>query len=327
MTSTKPSITRLLKLMERQSKAAFGADFQPANRVTPREAPRDSRPSTFACEKLAGREVQAQSKPERAAALLALYHPGVFDLHEQKVLFVEPRSHPLIGHPLAIGLSFPPLQGTVAVADRMGWLARHPVVRMASKTVGEYSWVPFPFVGDFLLFILDSRGPFCANWTVKKDDASFQFRMPGIKPRPLRGAPCTSEIERHEIEAIYYADGDIPTYRVTEEKIDKEVRINLLNLFYWHARSVRASPVATEQALTDFERGIGSGMPAFELVKQVMQDHQLDQDSAKAILKKGIWSRRLRVDLFSPILDDKPLRPETIDVLDTYGTWFQRCAS
>jgi hypothetical protein len=327
MASTKPSIERLRKIMERQSIAAWGADYQPSNYTTIREAPGKSRPSRLTCGKLDGRELQTQSKPERAAALLALYHPNVFDLHEQKVLFVAPRLHPLVGHPCAIGLNLPSLQGTVAVADRMGILARHPIVRMPSMTaIGEFMWVPFPFVGDLLLFIHDRHGPFCINWTVKKDEESFKFSMPGIRPSLLQRVPESSVIQRHEIEKFYYSDADIPTYQITENNIDQEVRINLLNLFYWHARPIRAAPEVVELILKDFERGIGTDMLAFELVKRVMRDHRVNQETAKTILKKGIWSRRLRVDLFQPILDNYPLRIESRDVIDVYSAWFSRLA-
>jgi hypothetical protein len=206
-------------------------------------------------------------------------------------------------------------------------LARHAVVGMPTKTPGEHTWVPFPFIGDFLLFLNDSVGPFCVNWTIKKDEESFQFRLPGLKPKPISRSPEVGELQRHEIEAEYYGDADIPTYRIPESRIDKEVSMNLASLFLWHARKVLASSDVVARALADFERGIGRNVSAFDLVKQVVRDHSLTQETAKLILKKGIWNRHLRVDMFRPILDDRPLQPEVLDVIDVYGEWFQRSPS
>ena len=325
MASTKPSIERLRTIMERQSITAWGADYQPSSYTTIREAPGKSRPSRLTCAKLDGRELHTQSKPERAAALLALYHPNVFDLHEQKILFMKPHQHPLVGHPRALGLNFASFQGTVAVADRMGILARHPVVRMPSKVaIGEFMWVPFPFIGDLLLFIFDQHGPFCVNWTVKEDEKSFAFKMLGSRPQQLQRLPDSGVIQRHEIERYYYSDADIPTFQITNTKIDQEVRINLLNLFYWHGRKIQAAPETIERILKDFERAIGTNMVIFELIKRAMRDHCVDQETAKSILKIGIWSRRLRVDLFQPILENCPLRIETRDVIEVYSAWFSR---
>jgi hypothetical protein len=43
-----------------------------------------------------------------------------------------------------------------------------------------------------------------------------------------------------------------------------------------------------------------------------------------ALIHQGIWRRELRVDLFRPVLADKPLRREVTDVLVKYADWFAR---
>ncbi|KOP61401.1 hypothetical protein OX90_00905 [Pseudomonas coronafaciens pv. porri] len=47
-----------------------------------------------------GRTIHLMSIPERVFAQLALFNPAVFDLHEQKMLHIDPAVHPLFGHPL-----------------------------------------------------------------------------------------------------------------------------------------------------------------------------------------------------------------------------------
>lgn len=330
MRSTRPSLQRLVQLMKRQGgEQRWGKDYLPANRVNTREAPSCSRPSCILAPKLGGRYVLTQSKAERAAALLALYHPEVFEIHEQKLLHVDPRPHPLATHPSAVGLDLPPLKGTVSVADRLGCLARHPVVRMPSETnPNEIHLVPFPFVGDLLLYLADDIGPYCVNWTIKKSGEDFQRRMATKRPRAKDAPPDKGELQRHEIEETYYIDGMIPTYRITLDEIDENVRINLLNLQYWHARSPvnPVDPVKQERILSDYEKGIGSGFVQYELAKRASKDHSIDVYTTKLILKQGIWSRRLRVDLFGPLLDDLPLYIESRDVLDVYSSWFARRA-
>lgn len=329
--ATRPSLNRLIQLNERQGgKPRWGKDYQPANRVTALEAPPKCRPSGILASKLDGRYLVAQSKVERAALLLALYNPCVFEIHEQKVLSADPAPHPLFGHPLAIGLDLPPLAGTVAVADRIGCLSRHPKIRMQNESnPSEYFWVPFPFIGDSLLYLQDETDPFCVNWTIKKDEKSFQLRMPGNKPVPKEQKPNVGQLQRHEIEEIYYLDGLIPTYRITLDKIDKEVRINLLNLHNWYARPTLnlIDDEKKEHILNDYDHAIGSEVVQFELAKLASKKHSVDFYDAKLILKQGIWSRRLRVNMFEPILDNGPLNKEKKDVLDVYAHWFARTKS
>ena len=326
--ATRPSLKRLIKLSERQGgKPRWGKDYQPANLVTALEAPSKSRPSGLLALKLEGRYLIAQSKVERAALLLALYHPSVVEIHEQKVLSVDPAPHPLFGHPLAIGLDLPPLAGTVAVADRIGCLSRHPMISMQNESnPHEDCWVPFPFIGDALLYLQDEIDPFCVNWTIKKDEKSFQLRMPGNKPVQKAPEPNISELQRHQIEEVFYMDGLIPTYRITLDKIDKEVRINLLNLHNWYTRPTLSliDDEKREHILNYYNQAIGSEVVQFELAKLASQKYSVDLYDAKLILKQGIWSRRLRVDMFQPILDNGPLNREKKDVLDVYAQWFAR---
>jgi hypothetical protein len=43
------------------------------------------------------------------------------------------------------------------------------------------------------------------------------------------------------------------------------------------------------------------------------------------VFYRAIWEEKLKVDLFSPILIDRPLLPETDNVLEFFSDWFDRC--
>jgi hypothetical protein len=328
MRASRPSLQRLRQIKERQGgETRWGKDYMPANQVNAREAPSPSRPSGLLAPKLGWRYFATQGKPERGVNLLALYNPWVFEIHEQKELRVDPCPHPLFGHPLAVGLDLPSLAGTVAVADRLGCLSRHPIIRMPSDSdPREMHCVPFPFVGDSLLFLTDLIGPYCVNWDIKNSAKDFEQPFATIKPQRKDKPPNKKVLQRHEIEEVYYLDGFIPTYRITLDQIDVEVRINLLNLQLWYAR-LPLSPVdivLREEILVEYDKLIGSGLPQFELAKRAAKDHLIDIYDAKLILKQGIWERRLRVDLFRPVMEDQPLFRETRDILDVYAGWFKR---
>src|SRR3546814_9184769 len=92
------SEARLRLIEKRQMQQRWGSDYRPAMCATRDEAPTRSRPSRMYSTKLA-RELHFMSLPERHVCLLALYHPKMFDIHEQHMLnpFGEP--HPLAGRP------------------------------------------------------------------------------------------------------------------------------------------------------------------------------------------------------------------------------------
>src|SRR3546814_21110397 len=52
------------------------------------------------------------------------------------------------------------------VAHRFKALSKHPVIWIDNGQ-GEPSRLPFPYLGDFLVFLTDEQGPYCVNWSVK----------------------------------------------------------------------------------------------------------------------------------------------------------------
>ncbi|PPS23817.1 hypothetical protein BVY11_28955, partial [Pseudomonas amygdali pv. morsprunorum] len=89
----------LQRIWTRQAGFRWGDKYVPSTLAVPGEAPKISRACRMNSRKL-GRTIHLMSIPERVFAQLALFNPAVFDLHEQKMLHIDPAVHPLFGHPL-----------------------------------------------------------------------------------------------------------------------------------------------------------------------------------------------------------------------------------
>ncbi len=312
---------RLRRYTLRQGNPAWGQDYQPAIRATPREGPRISRPTSIWSARL-GREVHLLSQSETKAAYLALFHPALFDLNEQRVLSTIPVCHRLQGSPAGIWLRVPKRPGTIASAEALGVIKRHPKL-FHNFGGGEFGWVPLPYIGDLLLFLRDQKGPYCVNWNVKLTEADF-FR-PG--PRPLgkvrRDFEATAEL-RHLIEEAHYREGNIRTVRVTGSEIDGSLIANLRDLFGWHGREQTASEPQRQAAIEMLRAGIGGDRPAYMLVREAAQATKLADYDIMVVLYQAVLRRELRVDLFSPLLMTKQLVAEHEDPLNRYADWFAR---
>lgn len=160
MRSTKRgiSIAKLQLYKERQGAPAFGADYEPAIKAVRGEAPPLSRAYRLYVKRFQ-REIHLLSENELISALVALYIPTLLDLHEQKVIHPVPDYHPLCNFPKVINVALPHLSGTVAIAERLGYLDIHPTVTSTSKASPDRKVVlPFPYVGDLLLYLQDEHG-------------------------------------------------------------------------------------------------------------------------------------------------------------------------
>lgn len=316
---------RLRTIRNRQREDRWGSEYVASVWATPHEAPGWSRASILKPRKLGGREFHTLSGPEKFAALLALYNDRLWDLHEHRVLFPEPRAHFLFGHPRAAGISLSHFAGTIDVASRLGLLSRHPRIYVRTDDAMEPPLVvPYPFVGDLLLYLEDEQGAYAINWTVT--DKAEDYGRRGIRPVSNSGPTegDLSEGERQLIERTYYEDAGIRTQRVACSNIDFELRCNLRDLFLEHSNPVNL-PVEQISDITDkFRAAVGSGVVGYEVARTVAAEFKISDRVALTVLKQGIWNREVRVDLFRPILMDRPLHPEVCDVFDRYRQWFGR---
>ncbi|MFD4838261.1 hypothetical protein ACFWP0_12190 [Achromobacter sp. NPDC058515] len=315
-----------LKLIEkRQLRPGWGAMYQPSMRATRDEAPTRSRPTTLYSAKL-DRDLQFMALPERAVALLALYHPALFELREQHMLSPFPAPHPLAELLNVLPSDLPHFSGTVDVAHRLGKLSAHPVVRLSEESTpgGEPVRAAFPYLGDLLVFLEDDAGKYCVNWTVKKHQRDFsQPSMRVVNPLRREKARLRAEL-RHQIEELYFSDAGIRTVRVAESDIDQYLIANLTWLFGWANHPVSLDEDAYAQILRCFQSSIGTPVTPLSQLDSLAKRHAVGRHDCLKALYSAIWNRQLRVDLYRPIQPDKPLRAERSDVLIDFDHWFKR---
>ncbi|WP_029920447.1 hypothetical protein [Nevskia soli] len=324
METQQKRLHRLKRYWQRQARSAWGADYQPANRATRNEAPSRSRPTILCKKNKIGRELHAMSGQELAGILLAIYFPQLFDLNEQRILYPSAMTHPLFGHPQFPGMQLPPFKGTLAVAEALGYLQWHATVSWRSES-GEQHDAPMPFVGDLLLFLVDGRGPYCLNWSIKK--SAEDFSRPGPADLPIRNPERAQAkaIARHAIEVGYYNDPEIRTVSLAGDSLDPQMISNLLQCFSWQARKSFVSETLERKALTVLQSSANhSSDTPTEIARHFLLRHRLWPEIFNSLMYSLIWSRQLRVDLFQPILRDRPLVSESRDVLSVHGNLFGR---
>lgn len=220
-------------------------------------------------------------------------------------------------------MSLPHLRGTVDVTERLGALKWHPTVVLPRQ--GEAGvHVPFPWVGDLLLFLQLDSGPFCVDWNVKQ--------RRGDHDKPFRGStrkvPSKSAIERasvrYAVQSTYYRDAGIASKNVSLEEIPFAVCRNLECLFLETKRTIPLSHEDEEDIVDKFAVGMRDGVLPMTTCEHLARRYGVDRSISRRVLYQSIWFRKLRVDLYSPILMDKPLIPERIDVLESFAHWFRQ---
>lgn len=319
----KPDLHRLAQILLRQDPPAFGRDYVPSILANGEEAPSPSGASPVWSATL-GRDVHALSGPEFRVLGIVLYCPWLFDLQEQRLLHFDERPHPLQGHPLASRMELPSLRGALQVAESLGVLNYYPT--FWAESGGNRVKMPIVLIGDLLLFLTDAQGPYCVNLDIKA--TSDAFHKPFPKGRKIGDLTRAREKEeaRHLIEKVRYLDGAIKTIEVAADKdVDRHVAANMRQLILWQKRISGLTPECRLEVLDNFQAALEQGVAPLEAMYRMLnrrvgaEAHQL-----KIELYQAIWSRQIRVDLFQPILIDKPLRPERMDVLEKHKAWFSR---
>lgn len=324
MANPKKNEARLRLIKVRQWQDKWGKDYDPAIHANPEEAPSISEFTVLTSAKLGGRCIHTLSKSETWLSIFALFNPSLWELQEQRILYPTPRVHFLHGHPRARGQKFLPLKGTLDVAERMGTLDQHPVCKIKVEKEGCARLIdaPFPYIGDLLLFLADRMGVYVVNWNVKDKVDSFSLS------RPRKGKPQTPNNQgaknRNALEAIYYQDGGIPTREIAGVQLDFELRCNLRDLFGGHLHRIKIPSELQPEIENVFLNAMGTRLPADKLCKELALKYRLNTEDLVHFLYQCIWHRKVRIDLFSRFLMDKPLRPEVQDPLGVYSDWFAR---
>lgn len=306
------------RIMSRQGLFVWGQEYQPgilANRV---EGPKCSRLSQLWSAKL-GRTVHLLSSGEKLFAQLALYHPDLFELHEQRMLSPSTAAHPLHGHPRARGMQLRSVLGTVEFAIAKG--GTHASV----NTVVDGVVIPraYPYLGDLLLYMQSVDGlPYCVNWTIKAQVGDFsEKRRTKIKSLESRKKDQEKAAYRQLLEQEHYSAAGIRTVQLVPSEIDDEVRFNLDFLYSWLGSVSTLDAVLMDDFDGEVRNAVSMGAPLSGLVIRY-SSRWGGREHFLARIYQSIWKRELQVDLFSPLLIDKPFSTKTRDVLEIYGHLF-----
>jgi hypothetical protein len=306
---------RVWTILDRQSEVRWGRDYLAGIRATTKEAPPGSKPAeTYSA--LLQRRLQTLSITETAAAAVALFHPALFELKEQHMLSLKDAHHPLHGHPRARGVRLPTTPGTVQIAEAMGRIRDYPQVKDAKA--GRY--IPVPLLGDLLLFLCDAQGPYCIEWDVKRSAGhhGLPFDPSDCSEREVRKAQL-----REQIYTQYLGDLRIRIVRIHLQTFDKVFLDNLQRLVLLHWRPVNLHPELEAEVLEAYREAIRNGEPATNVIGRYAKRGR-PPGQLQAVLHQGLWYRQLRADLFTPIVEDWPLIPETRDPLEVYRAEFAR---
>ncbi|MFW9082213.1 hypothetical protein ACOI9X_23495 [Pseudomonas sp. P2757] len=309
----------LRRLLARQGGFRWGDIYVPGIMAVPGEAPKTSRSCRLNSRKLA-RTMHLLSIPERVFTQLALFNPSVIDIHEQKILQVDPDVHPLFGHPLAIGMPLQPVQGTRNVTARIGM--KH--ARVTAEIEGSRCPVFYNYLGDLLLYLRDSNDrPYAVNWSIKLSGSDFyEKKRQTIKSFKQQQADREKARLRNLLETEYYRDAGIRTLLLSLDDVPSMVVANLDLLYGYHDLPIDLAPALltdySEELLCRATQGVPPALVAAEYAKR--RGHR---DLFLAKIYQDIWCRRLPVDLHKPILVDKPLRIGGRDLLEVYASLFE----
>lgn len=318
---------RLREILRRQDPPVFGHGYEASIKPTRTEAPSRSRPAWVWSQRL-GRRVSTLSQPERDVFCILDYHPGLFELQEQRMLPFLPTPHPFAGHHLAAGLVLPAVRGTLAVAHDLGVLNFHPVLRSGNQAQGEpLEAVPAPFINDFLAFFYDTEGCYCLNLSVKATKEAFTTKTIGVTPRTNMQRAQQREAARHAVEEKLFLEIGIPTHFLASSELHPIAVANLQNLQLWQKRPQPFDQSAYQKIVDAFQNGMVQCKSGLEVIHCLKASQGQREYDIRVTLHHAIWRRDLRIDLFSYFFIDRPLIPEKQDVLELYGHWFERMPS
>ena len=307
-------------IVSRQSRFRWGDVYVPSTMAVPSEAPKGSRISRLNSRKL-GRTLHALSTPERVFTQLALYHPDLLDIHEQKMLSPVTTGHPLRGHPFTKGTFPKPLRGTLEIAAEIGF--KHYEIAI-DNAAGNRQKVPFPYQGDLLLYMEGRDGaPYAVNWSVKDKKEAFTERRRDSVKTPVQQRKDREHAQlRARLEEEYYASAGIRTAQVSLDMIEPVVIANLDLLFSMHDLPATHSEELFRDFSYDVQQAVRTGCP----VAQVMVEYGKrwgNREQFIARFYQNVWNRKLAVNLFEPLLIDHPLNSECQDLLSVYGMLFE----
>lgn len=318
--------SRLREILRRQDPPRFGPGYEPAIKAVREEAPPLSRPADVWSEQLQ-RNICTLSGAERAVLPFVLKHPNLIELQEERMLPYNPAPHPLHGHPRALGMGLPSCRGTLEIAAELNVLHLHPVLKITSGGRGyQFVEVPTPWLGDFLVFLLDSETgtPYCINLSVKSTRDEFRRPQVGVTPKTDMKKAEEREAARHLVEETLYGDVGIPTHFIAADELNPIIVANLQDILIWQKRRAPFHQPQREDIVESFNDGLRAGKSALEVIHQCSASNGCRAYDIKIVMYQAIWHDKIKIDLFQYFFVDHPLVPEKQSVLDLYGHLFRK---
>jgi len=328
-------LLRFRRVQKRQKDYKWGPKYEPATSAVRGEAPKISIASTMPSQ-LLQRRVHALSNPEKFCFALALYHPNLWEFHEQHVMYPGAKQHPLAAHPRFGGQAWPSTSGTFRIAKGLGLEVHHPKVWIPEPQSGPHAatidglldadvkgkHLPTAFQGDALLFMRDEAGEYLVSWDVKAKTGDHAQPGGEMLQQMKKGAKAKAKA-RDAIYVEYMRELGIRIVRISLDDIPPEIRTSLHFLCLAHTQSVNLPDSMVADLVCAFQRAIvKEQIPLAIINRHVKTDAQFI--AAKNLLQIAAWERKVRVDLRHPILVDSPLVPESMDLLVEFGHLFAR---
>lgn len=272
-----------------------------------------------------GRTINALSRPEYDLVYIALYNDRLFDLRDQFKFDLLPGVHPLHGHPQLLGKKLPHHSGSLAIANELDLLNHHPkIFRPVPTDEDGGHWEALPMLGDFLLFLIDDEGPYCVHLDIKNTAADHGQPGPRASSLTQSSRRKLNAAAKLRIKAQYLSELSIRVAYLHRGIVDCHVANNLRFLFHWTVRPCALELTARADLIEMFHKGIQDGTPPAETISTCASRWGWLSVECRCVLFQAIWRRELRVDLFDAVLVNRPLVPESMDVLDVYADWFAR---
>lgn len=314
-----PELERYRRYRSRQEEIRFGPTYLAAKMAVRGEAAARSGAGTLPAVRL-GRPIHAQSRPEKIAAALALYS-GVFELHDQHLYYPMSMLHPLAYHPLYSHLPWPSSDGTFDLAEMLGLQKWHPRAWDSQADAPDADaglqgggWYIGAWVGDFLLYRRDAGGrPFILFWEVKDKPESHgrpggdyrrQHSAKAIEATNARNTVCAAYAEQLASRIVEFSSSSLPY----------QLGTTLVSLCRNQTADLDLPDTAIVELVQAFREAVGSDQPACEVARKLVRTGA-QFAAAKDLLDIAVWERRVRIDLYQPVLWNRPLLPESSDVL------------
>lgn len=319
------------RALQRQKAVRYGPTYKAAFMKIRGEAPSGGWSFSDYALKLQ-RNVFAHGYGTHPVVALALYHPAVFEVHDEHILYPNASMHPLASHASFKSSPWPSTRGTVALAESLSAMGqKHPAVFVRHEKAAQRDeevagyWQVLPYVGDYLLYLKDSHGPYAVAWDVKSKQGDHAKPWGGNLNRSSHKKKARAELFRDEIYKTYLAELDIRLVRMSGSMLDAQFAANILRMLPIHARPVEGPPSLHAEIIAAFDEALHQGTPPIDVIHHYMTK-QISSDTASDLLDQAIWGRRLKVDLFSEITIDRPLPPQTRDPIEVYASHFRRHA-